>query len=206
MPRTFVQLHRVLAAGLGFFILSHLAVHLTALGGPHLHGAVLGTVQKVYRNPIVEPLLVVAIGLQILVGARLVARRWRQPQKGFWGRTQIASGLFLAVFLFAHSSAAILTRHQLQLNSDFYWAAAPLQIAPYKYTFVPYYFLGVLSVFAHLASAVHFGWPRAPRLLAPLLLLSGTVVAGTIVATFAGAFYSIVLPQENLRYFERLGF
>ena len=198
------QMHRALAAALATFIVIHLVVHTTALTGIQTHLNTLSIVQPIYRNLVVEPLLVFAVLAQVFVGSRLVVRRWHTTNKGFWGWTQIVSGLFLAYFLLAHTTAALLTRQTLGLETDFHWAAAPASTAPLSYAFIPYYFLGVTSVFAHLAAVLHFGWPRLPAWLPVVLLGSGAALAGIIVAAFAGAYYDIVLPPENLDYLNRV--
>ncbi|MEL7129760.1 MAG: hypothetical protein AAGK23_09450 [Pseudomonadota bacterium] len=197
-------LHRILACGLGLFIVVHILVHMTAIFGVETHGEVLSFVQPAYRNMFVEPLLVLAILLQVGIGAKLVMVRWKSEEKSGWGWVQIASGIYLAYFLIMHTSAALFTRHLLRLDTDFHWAAAPLMIAPMTYVFVPYYGLGIVAIFAHLASVVHFGWPTRGETFAKAIIGGGIAAATLIVATFSGLFYEITLPQENLDYIERV--
>jgi hypothetical protein len=203
MPKSFVAFHRLLALLLGLFILSHLAVHVTALAGPQAHIDNLEMVRKIYKNPIVEPLLAMAIILQVAIGIRLVRRRLRIAKKGFWGWVQILSGLYLAFFLLLHTSAALFTNYVFELDTNFYWGAGTVNIEPIKYGFMPYYFLGISSVFAHLAAAMHFGWPNATRFVAPLILVAGMALAVLIVATFAGAFYDVTIPPRYFDYFQK---
>ncbi|MFM8819031.1 MAG: hypothetical protein ACKOD3_00580, partial [Phenylobacterium sp.] len=77
-----VRAHRILAVGLAVFILGHLATHLTAVMGPQAHIRALKASQGLYRNPVVEPVLIAALLAQIVIGARLLARRWGQAGKG----------------------------------------------------------------------------------------------------------------------------
>lgn len=194
-------MHRYLAVGLGVFIVSHFTVHLMALSGPESHISALSTVRPVYQNWIIEPLLVLAILSQVYVGGRLIARRWKQIRKGFWGWLQITSGLYLAMFLLIHSSAALVTRYGVGLDTNFYWAAGTLHSEPLVYVFAPYYFLGVLSVFAHLAAALHFGWPKAGFI--PIMLIAGGIAfALLLVMIFGGGFYTIDLPQSYIDLYE----
>ncbi|MCA3756695.1 MAG: hypothetical protein IM669_04120 [Phenylobacterium sp.] len=201
-----VHAHRILAAGLAVFILGHLATHLTAVMGPQAHVAVLKETQGVYRNPVVEPVLIAALLVQIVIGARLLARRWAQAEKGFWGWAQLLSGGYLIAFILIHSSAALMTRHVFGMDTDFYWAAAPVNLAPFKYGFFPYYALGVISVFTHLAAAVQFGWGARAGILPVALIAVGVGVAGVILASFGGVLYPIDLPPANASYFEKFGF
>ena len=202
MNLSLVKAHRAIAVGLGVFIVSHLGVHLTAIGGPENHIKALTSVQGIYRNWIVEPLLVLAILAQIFIGAKLVWRRWRLPQKGFWGWVQILSGGYLALFLLIHSSAALTTRYLVGLETNFYWAAATLNIAPLQLFFAPYYTLGIVSVFAHLGAAIYFGRSQKSCFASWVILGIGIVTALAIVGAFGGVFYDIQIPPNYIEYFE----
>ncbi len=202
MSRTRVHaLHRFLALGLGIFLASHIGIHLTILHSAELHMRTLSAIQPLYRNPVVEPILVVAILSQVIVGGRLLVARWRSPGKGFWGWVQIASGLYLAYFLVLHTGAALAARYVFGLETNTYWAAGPLQTIPLVYGFVPYYTLGVFSVFAHLAVALHYSGFPVSRFLSRACLAGGAVTAGLIVAGFAGAYYDIPLPAAYLEFY-----
>jgi len=201
MPKSLVKAHRLLAILLGGFLVTHFAVHFSALGGAQQHLTLLKIVQGLYQNPIVEPLLILAIVTQLFLGVKLVGRRWKQPQKGFWSWAQIISGLYLAFFFILHTSAALITRHLVGLETNFYWVAGTLKVAPLQYFFFPYYFLGVLSVFTHFAAAIYFGWPQKGAVIAKLLVLLGAVAALIIVSTFGGALYPIDLPTDYTQYY-----
>jgi len=144
----------------------------------------------------------VAILLQIVIGTKLVLRRIKQPQKGFWEWAQILSGGYLAFFLIMHTSAALMTRYIIGLETNFYWAAGTLNVDPLQYFFTPYYFLGIISVFIHLAAAVFFGWTGKGVIASRTIMLLGFVIAVLIVSAFSGVFYSINLPTEYINYFE----
>ena len=196
-----VKAHRVIAIGLGLFILTHLAVHITAIGGPERHIATLSKIQPLYRSWVIGPILVLAILAQIIIGGNLVWRRWKSPLKGFWGWTQILSGGYLAFFLLIHSSAALTTRYIMGLETNFYWAAATLNITPLQFFFTPYYTLGILSVFAHLAAAIYFGRGQKSARPSWIIIGMGSVIAVIIIAAFSGAAYDIKIPQEYVDYF-----
>lgn len=158
--------HRFLGLTLLVFVLSHLAIHLTALAGPQWHIATLRVVQIAYRNAIVEPLLLSALGMQVLVGLRLAVRRWRQPGKDGWAKLQLASGLYLAYFIVNHSAAALYTRYIGGLETNFWWVSGPLLHPLLKFWFYPYYALAVLSVALHIGAALHYqGRERAARIV-----------------------------------------
>lgn len=201
MPTPLVKAHQFLAAILALFIFTHLAVHLTALGGAEQHISALSKVQKLYRHPLIEPVFILALLSQIFIGARLAAKRWHQTHKGFWGWTQILSGLYLAVFILAHTGAALFARHGFGLDTNFYWAAGTLNVGWLPYFFAPYYLLGITSVFAHLAAALYFGRKTQHIAFPTAILLLGFGIALLIVTTFGGVFYEIHLPEDYLTYF-----
>lgn len=196
--------HRGLAVLIVVFLIQHFAIHLVALLGREQHMAALSAVQGIYRNAFVEPVLLAALALQIVIGLRLILARWHQADKGFWGWAQISSGLYIAVFAALHSIAALSARHVYAIDTNFYWPAGTLNTAPLYWFFAPYYVLAVMAVFTHLAAALRFGWPasRRIRLLAGTLVVSGAGLGVAITAAFAGAFYDITLPPEYVEYYQ----
>jgi len=194
-----VKIHRFLAIFLGLFIAQHLGIHLLAIIGINFHLVTLATVGVIYKNWLVEPILVFAIIAQIVLGLNFVKKRWKEPSKGFWAWVQILSGCYLTFFLLMHTSAALITRYQIGLETNFYWAAGTLHLAPVKYFFAPYYFLAIFSIFAHIAAALSF---RMKSQLPIAILVFGMIVALTIIATFSGAFYEITLPQDYIENFK----
>ncbi len=169
-----------------------------------MHLVVLSFVQKAYRNQIVEPLLFVAIIVQVFTGIKLMFRKYRLPNKKAWAWAQIISGVYLIVFLVNHTGAALVTRYIFKLDTNFYWAASTMNISPYKYFFIPYYFLAIVSIFTHVAAAIHFRALRNKKeqKSALLILILGVIISTVIVATFCSKFYSIDLPQKYLHYFD----
>lgn len=188
--------HRLTAAVLGLFVTAHLLNHLVGLGGIAAHQAFMNTARLVYRSPLVEPLLLTAVLVQTVTGIAQVRAGWGK-RHGVWARLQAISGLYLAFFLVNHTFWVLAARIGYGLDSNFYLAATFLTISPLPLLFAPYYVAGVLSVFVHVACAVHF---RARSSFgasaARVLIAAGTVIAPGIVAVFMGAFYEIRLPPE----------
>ncbi len=193
------MVHRGLAGLLGLFIAAHMAVHGAALWSAEAHIAAQKAIEDVYRSPFVEPVLAATILTQVILGIRLFRRRWAEPGKGFWGWLQLASGGYLAFFLLAHTTAALVTRHLVGLETNFYWAAGTATLEPFLYTFRPYYALAIFTVFAHAACA----WRFASRgVYVPWALVTvGAFFSITVVAAVSGALYPIDLPQAYADYF-----
>ena len=188
------RFHRILGSALLIFIFSHLAVHLTALAGPEWHNAALRFVQRTYRNPIIEPLLLIGLGAQMVAGLTLAVRRWRQPGKDGWAKLQLASGFYLAYFIINHSSAALYTRYVGGLDTNFWWVSGPLLHPLLKYWFYPYYALAVLSIALHIGAVLHYrGRERAARTVsfaaAPVILAYWVSFGGWINAVPAHPAY-----------------
>jgi succinate dehydrogenase/fumarate reductase cytochrome b subunit len=188
--------HRLTAAVLGLFVTAHLLNHLVGLGGVAAHQAFMNTARLAYRSPLVEPLLLTAVLVQILTGIAQVRAGWGK-RHGIWARLQTISGLYLAFFLANHTFWVLVARIGYGIDSNFYLAAITLTVSPLPLLFAPYYAAGVVAVFVHVACAVHFrvAGPRGAS-AALMLMAAGAAIACGIVAIFMGAFYEIRLPAE----------
>jgi succinate dehydrogenase/fumarate reductase cytochrome b subunit len=194
-------LHRIAAAAVGAYALVHLANHLMALRGIEAHIAFMRAVRQVTRAPAVEALLLAAIAVQAGSGVLMVLRRRRQRlaparRRPLFERLQEASGLYLAFFLLVHVISVLAGRAVLGLDTNFYFAAAGLQVKPYPLFFVPYYGLAVAALFTHLACVLRrrlpAGTPLATRdRIGYAGIAAGAVLAVLIVASFSGVFYAI---------------
>ncbi|TAE41862.1 MAG: hypothetical protein EAZ70_09415 [Runella slithyformis] len=136
----------ILALFAGFHLLNHLAV----LSGPEAHLATMEVLRKVYRNLVVEWMLLVAVFLQIATGLRQAYQKGLK-QAG-WAKYQVWSGLYLAVFFLIHVSAVMMGRFVLKVDTNLYFGAAGLNIFPFNLFFVPYYSLAIMAFFTHIAS------------------------------------------------------
>lgn len=194
------NIHRLLGRLLAAFLVLHFLTHLSALFGPDVHIKTLSIAQMVYRNSVVEPLLLIAIITQVGAGVRLFFQRRHAAQRNVWSRIQLMSGLYLAVFFLVHTSAALYTRHFGNLETNFWWASGTLVHPLLKFGFFPYYFLGLLAAFAHVASGLYRRSLNAAR----TVLFCGTMTSVVIVMTFGGAFYRVDAKPEYRAYYDNL--
>jgi hypothetical protein len=184
------RLHLALAGLLGLFLALHLGNHLAGLWGQGTHAAVQDAVRLIYRNALVEPLLLAAFGLQVALGQALLIRRPRLT-------LQTASGAYLALFLVIHVGIVLGARWQ-GTDTTLAFAAAGLHApAPWPAIFAVYYGLAVLSVFAHLS--VPLG--RRNRVAARVLLGAGAATALTLVLLLAGAVTPLVIAPDLIAAF-----
>lgn len=194
------NVHRFLGRFLAAFLVLHFLTHLSALFGPDVHVGTLGIFQYVYRNVVVEPLLLVAIVTQVGSGVRLFFQRRHSAQRNIWSRIQLISGLYLAMFFIIHTSAALYTRHVGNLETNFWWASGTLVHPVLKFGFFPYYFLGLIAAFAHVACSFDGRSPHVAR----VILFGGAFMSFIIVMTFGGAFYRVDAKPEYRAYYDNL--
>jgi hypothetical protein len=139
------------------YVLFHITNHLFGLIGPEAHAAVMNIGRRVYRAPVIEPLLVVLLLFQIASGLRL-AWRWSARQTGFYRTVQVASGVYLSLFILGHmNSVFIYARRFLGIPTDWAFATggrAGLLHDAWNIRLVPHYTLGVFFVLVHLFSGL----------------------------------------------------
>ena len=194
------HLHRLTAFGLIAFVALHLGNHLTGvLAGPTVHLATQKMLALIYRAPLIEPVLLGAIGIQIFSGIRMLGRRgWPRMRHA---QLQSVSGGYLAVFLVIHISAVMQARW-VGLDTDLYFAAAGLHAGGlWLWFFVPYYGLALLAVGAHLTLAL---LTRAPRRRTVVWAGAGltTCVTLSIILLLAGVLHPMDIPAENLAQYQ----
>lgn len=182
--------HRVASIGLSLFIVLHLLNHLLAWGGIDLHTQFMESLRVFYRHPLGEGFLFVLIFIQIISGVwqlRQIPKADRRQN-----RLQIFAGLYLMIFLLAHSTAVQSARHILELDTNFYFASIVLLDHSSRIFFIPYYTLGVLAFFAHLGTGL--AWYFAERYRKVFLwsmLGFGLLVALGIICVFSGWVYDV---------------
>jgi hypothetical protein len=192
-------LHRTSALMVTAFACVHIVNHLTALFGVASHLAFMDSARAVYRQPIVEGILLLCVAFQVVSGLCLIARRWKQL-RGLIAWLQAIAGAYLSLFLSAHVGAILFGRTVLDLDTNFYFAAAGLHVPPYPFFFAPYYFLALLALFTHLGSAAYrrmHAKARATGMLAMVFaVLIGSVVSLLVVLSLAGTLQPFEVPEE----------
>lgn len=146
---TLRTLHGFSALLLVAYAAVHIANHLVGLAGIEAHIAFMRDFRSVYRIPVVEAMLLAAVAFQVYSGLTFVVRGWKQRQ-GLVPWLQAGSGAYLAFFFLNHVGAVLFGRTVLDLDTNFYFAAAGFHVPPFQYFFAPYYFLAVLALFTHL--------------------------------------------------------
>ncbi len=179
------RVHGLSARVVAAFGAVHLANHLLIPFGPEAYTTGQNVARWLYRTPLVEPLLVALVFSQAGSGLWLLWSSRHSPVESRWQRW---SGAYLSFFLVAHTTAALIQRYGVGLETNFYWAAAVLTI-PTVWFFVPYYTLGVVSLLVHFGIALGRGPVKS-------WLVAGLVFSALIVAGLAGWFAPVEIPVE----------
>lgn len=196
---TLRRFHALSALFIAAFACIHIANHLAGLFGAASHIAFMESARRVYRFPPVEALLLICVVFQVVSGLTFVVTGWK-GRRGLVPWLQALSGGYLAFFLGVHVGAVLFGRSALNLDTNFYFAAAGFHVAPLHLFFAPYYFLAVVALFAHLGCAAywHFqdrsGRPRTLVVAVPLAV--GAVASLLIVLSLAGALFSLEVPAQ----------
>jgi succinate dehydrogenase/fumarate reductase cytochrome b subunit len=203
-PR-FRLFHRASALLLVTFLVIHMVNHVVGLSGQAAHIAFMNSIRPIYRQPVIETVLLALFAMQVATGAILAIKGWRE-RHGFVAWAQALSGLYIAAFLLIHVSSVVLGRVSLDLDTDFRFASAGFHVAGWPWYFMPYYFLAVFVLFVHVGCALYWnlgaGSRRSGRIALVTLAGLGAVLGVTFVASMAGLLHPVVIPQEYLATYQ----
>jgi succinate dehydrogenase/fumarate reductase cytochrome b subunit len=157
MPARWRVVHGISGAVILAYVLFHIGNHLFGLGGPAVHTAVMKAGRAIYRNPLIEPVLVTLFILQVITGLRL-AWRWSALPADWHRVFQVASGFYLSAFILGHMNSVFIYARTVQ-RIDTGWnfatgAPSGLIYDAWNIRLLPHYALGVFFVLAHLASGL----------------------------------------------------
>lgn len=189
------RLHRVSAVLLLIFGVAHVGNHLAAVDSLNAHVAIQNALRLVYRQPVVEALIVIAALSQVWTGWTLVSRAHLQRSNGL-RNLQILAGAFLGMFFVSHLTGVFISGRAIQhVDTTFAWATGGphgLLANPRSPQFIPYYSLAVLALFLHAAYAGR--WMLAPALgqSGALKFCYAIIAAGVIVTLL------LLLPMSGV--------
>ncbi len=199
------RLHFFSGITLSVFITVHLFNHLMALGGIEAHIEFMNAARKIYLHPIGETILLLACLVQFFSGIQLVRKKgWRQ--KKWFNKLHVYSGLYLAIFVTAHPIAILVYRYYFEIDTNFYIAAVTMNYIPLLLFFIPYYILGVVSFFTHIACIhrikIAASQPKwSPNSQAKFIIGIGILVAVLIILGMTNFGQGIEAPLEYRELF-----
>jgi hypothetical protein len=169
------------------FLALHIANHLTFPAGEGPFDSVMKVFRHVYRNDILQPLVVALFLFQVGTGLFFVWRLTAARSDRF--RTfQIASGVYLAFYVLGHmDSVFIFARTYLGIDTGWGFATgAPTGLVKdaWNIRLVPHYWLGAFFVLAHLTAGARRVMMAhgVSKVFADRFTVGGAVVAA-IIAT-----------------------
>jgi succinate dehydrogenase hydrophobic anchor subunit len=149
--------HGISAFIISCFVLIHIFNQTYGLLGPDTYVAVMNAGRGIYSSSLVEPVLVLLMLFQVLSGI-LLFWRWSALKADFYRVFQLASGLYLAVFILTHLGSMFIYKSIVH-HSDTGWdytSIAPMgHVREMQNTrLLPYYAWAILFALGHLASGM----------------------------------------------------
>ncbi|MCA4897829.1 MAG: hypothetical protein ACK514_18010 [Bacteroidota bacterium] len=182
------------------FIALHLFNHGYSIVSANKHIELMRTLRLFYRHVVVESILLMAIGIQIYSGLKLINAK-RHSASTLYQKLHVWTGLYLAFFFVIHLSAVFVGRFILHLDTNFYFGVAGLNSFPANLFFIPYYVLAILSFFGHVASIHSQKMTKqivglTPHAQATLILILGVISTVAIFYGLTNHFHGVTIPNE----------
>ena len=134
------------------FVGPHIGNHLAGFWSGSLHTKIMNVARRVYRDEIVQPILLTLIGFQILSGIALVQRKMRIPSDIF-GTVQTMCGAYIGIYFLAHMTAVFAARYA-DIDTNWAWLTRPndsLLFSLSKLRLIAHYWVGPIAVVTHVA-------------------------------------------------------
>ena len=94
-----VSIHRITGIVIAVFVSAHLFNHAMAWFGIETHREIMEALRKIYRQSVIEALLVICFGFQVYSGVIQVKRWKKENALTLNDRLQIYSGIVFAFFI-----------------------------------------------------------------------------------------------------------
>ena len=192
-------LHRITAILLLLFILAHIGNHVAAAFGPKTYNSYLATVRIVYRNPIIEPLLITLVGIQMISGFNLIIKSFqRDAKRSLLSWLEFFSAIVFVLFIVIHLSAIAVTRFYFEIQTDFYWVAEMFRAGALQPYIIGFHFLGIMAVTVHSGIGIKYlfdamGLGKNGRTVAVSIIAVGLGASIIAIAAYSGKLYPIEL-------------
>src|SRR5215470_10651475 len=186
------------------FLALHISNHLFFVEGQGGYMVIMKLFRHVYREAVVQPIVVALFLFQVASGLYLAMRRVSAPMDRFRA-FQVASGVFLAFYILGHmDSVFIFARTYEGIDTDWGFATgAPAGLVKdaWNIRLVPHYGLAIFFVLAHLFSGLRVILLKhgVRKALADRTMIGGSVAAAAanilIMLGMCGVRVSFVLPS-----------
>lgn len=196
------KIHYYAGLIMAFFIGLHLLNHSMILISEETYMSFMDFARKIYRNPVSETILMLAVVVQVVSGIKLFRKKWPQ-RPGLFDKLQLFSGLYFTYFLITHTLAVFAGRYYFELDTNLYFGASVVNMYPILLFYVFHYGLAVFAFFAHIGS-LHYVRvqqsvsEKAARRHGYIFLIMGIVLAFLIV----GKLMTVDVPAEYIDAYE----
>jgi hypothetical protein len=171
------------------FVAPHIGNHLAGFWSGSVHTEIMNAARHVYRNDIVQPILLALIGFQILSGTALVQSKMRMPSDVF-GTVQTMFGAYIGVYFLAHMTAVFAARYG-DVDTNWAWLTRQnhsMLSSLSNLRLIAHYWVGPIAIVAHVACGLRavslqhdVSTATADRLTVVLITL-GVVASSLIIA------------------------
>jgi succinate dehydrogenase/fumarate reductase cytochrome b subunit len=171
------------------------SIHVTPSGSPansfnvsDTFSEIMNTARRVYRDDIVQPILLALIGFQILSGIVLVRWKMRMPSDIF-GTVQTMCGVYIGVYFLAHMTAVFAARYA-GIDTNWTWLTRQNNSmigSLSNLRLIAHYWVGPIAIVAHVACGLrmvllqHDISPAMANRLALALITAGAVASSVIL-------------------------
>lgn len=177
------------------FLAPHLFNHLLGVFGADVHRMVMDVLRVVYRNAVLEPIIIVAFFFQLLSGLVLI-RPKTISRADVLDALQTASGAYLTLFIASHINSVFTLARYFGTETDYKWAVGDpvgLVADAWSIRLLPHYSLAVFFLIAHLACGMrvvmrnHNVRPSVYGASTWAVIMIGVLVTAVITAGMLGA-------------------
>jgi hypothetical protein len=169
------------------FVGPHIGTHLAGFWSGSAHTEIMNASRRIYRNDIVQSILLALIGFQILSGIVLVRGKMRMPSDIF-GTVQTIFGAYIGVYFLAHMTAVFAAR-SAGVDTNWAWLTRPndsMLNSLSNLRLIAHYWVGPIAIVAHVgcglrAVLLQHKVPTAMADRLVLALISLGVVASSLI-------------------------
>ena len=174
------------------FLIPHLVNHDLAAWSVTLHATAMKWLRLWYRSAWVEPVLLGLFLVMIGTGVRMAVHHSRRGMDAFRA-VQLASGVYLGVFIASHVFATLYGRYK-GAETDWFFAAGPTSLLDGSLLgrLIPHYFFAVVCLSLHVACGLRVvmlqhgaARPLADRVMYGLTA-TGVMVTAVLMAALLG--------------------
>ncbi|RXK12760.1 hypothetical protein CP965_09300 [Halarcobacter mediterraneus] len=176
------------------FIFFHLLNHLFLMISINEHINFMETIRLVYRNVFIEIILILSFLFQLFI---TIKKLWneRQLKKTIIEKFVFFSKIYIVYFLINHIFAILIGRIIFKLDTNIYFALSGVQIKPFSYYFIIYYFFAIISLFLIVSKGKNI-------FLFYLINILGFIFACFLIYIFQEGFYPIKIPDEYINIYK----